>query len=55
MDNKLKSTVMLAVFIACLIMIILGQRHIGYAGLAVEFVGLIGLMIVLFLYNREHK
>lgn len=55
MDNKVKSAVLIVVFIVCLMMIILGQRNVGYTGLAVEFVGLIGLLVVLFIYNREHK
>ena len=55
MDNKIKSMVMVVVFIICLSMIILGQRNVGYTGLGVEFVGLLGLLIILYIYNKEHK
>lgn len=55
MENKVKSIAMLVVFLICLSMIILGQRNVGYTGLAVEFVGLIGLLIILYIYNKEHK
>lgn len=42
-------------FIVFLAMIIIGQKHIGIAGLCVMLVGLTGLLTQLFLYNRKNK
>lgn len=55
MESKLKSIIMIVVFIVCLCMIIVGQRNVGYQGLAIEFIGLIGLLADLFVYNKDHK
>lgn len=55
MNSKIKPIIMAVVFIVCLSMIIIGQRNVGYEGLAIEFVGLIGLLADLFVYNRDHK
>ena len=55
MDNKLKISMMVIVFVVCMSMVIVGQRHVGYAGLASEFIGLIGLLVLLYFYNRKHK
>lgn len=55
MESKAKSIVMIVVLVVCLVMIILGQKHVGYPGLATELVGLIGLLVVLYIYNKDHK
>ena len=46
---------MLVVFIVCLVLIIVGQKNIRAMGLAMELIGLIGLLVLLFLYNRKYK
>lgn len=43
------------VFVVCLALIIIGQRNIGVKGLALELVGLIGLLTLLFVYNHQYK
>lgn len=55
MGIRVKTIVMAVVFVVCLLMIILGQRNVGYQGLFVELIGLVGLLAVLFAYNRDHK
>lgn len=55
MQSTLKSTIMIILFIVCLSLIIIGQKNVGYPGLAMEFVGLIGLLIDLYVYNKDHK
>ncbi|MDO4470943.1 MAG: hypothetical protein Q4C84_13990 [Bacillota bacterium] len=47
--------VVLAVFIVSLALIVIGQRHIGPKGLMMMLVGLVGLIILLGLYNRQYK
>lgn len=55
MDNKIKNIVLATVFLVCFVMIIIGQRNIGYPGLTIEIIGLIGILTVLFVYNKAHK
>ncbi|TDW20046.1 hypothetical protein EDD63_1154 [Breznakia blatticola] len=56
MENKtLKTILIICTFIASLTMVIVGQKHIGYAGLLVQLVGLCGLLGLLYLYNRRYK
>ena len=43
------------VFCACIVLVIVGQRHIGLAGLGLELLGLAGLIFLLWLYNRQYK
>ncbi len=43
------------VFVVCLALVIIGQKNIGPQGLAMEMVGLAGLIFLLWLYNRQYK
>lgn len=43
------------VFVACIALIILGQKDIGIAGLATMLVGLIGLLSLLAIYNKKYQ
>lgn len=53
--NTAKIIVNIVAFIVFMLMIILGQRNVGWTGLGVEIVGLIGLLTQLFLYNKKYK
>lgn len=55
MDRKIENLVLAVIFVVSVLVIFWGQRNIGYVGLAVEFAGLIGLVLVLFMYNRRYK
>lgn len=43
------------VFVVCVAMVIIGHRNIGLAGLGVQMSGLAGLIVLLWLYNRQYK
>lgn len=43
------------VFAACIALVIIGQRNVGLGGLGMEFVGLAGLLFLLWLYNRQFR
>lgn len=47
--------IVLVVFIACLALVIMGQRNIGLGGLCTMLAGLAGLVFLLWLYNRQYK
>lgn len=55
MSTAVKITINIVAFIVFLLMIIIGQKHIGIPGLCAMLVGLIGLLTQLFLYNRKNK
>ena len=45
----------IVLFIVSVVLVFIGQRNVGYAGLATELIGLAGLLLVLSLYNRKFK
>lgn len=55
MSSTMKNIIMGIVAIVCLALIVIGQKNISSSGLMMELVGLIGLLTILFLYNRRYK
>ncbi len=55
MNNTIKGIIAAIVFVVCLGLVIVGQKNISLAGLGMELVGLVGLLTLLFLYNRKYK
>ena len=55
MSRVLQNLVMAAVILVCLALIIIGQKHISVSGLTMELVGLVGLLVMLFWYNRRFR
>ena len=53
--SAVERVVMIVLFVVFLGMIIVAQRTVSVANLGVEIVGLIGLLTLLFYYNRKHK
>lgn len=43
------------VFVVCIALVVIGQRNIGPAGLGTMLIGLSGLIVLLWLYNRQYK
>lgn len=55
MEKKwIKGLLYAVFFVIFMVMVIGGQRHIGYAGLCVQMIGLIGLLVLLYLYNKKY-
>lgn len=54
--KKLLLGILIAVvFVVCIAVVIVGQRKIGPSGLLMMLVGLAGLLVLLWLYNRQYK
>ncbi len=51
----LKTALRVLVFVAGLVLVIIGQRHIGYPGLLLMLGGLALMLLVLFAYNQRNK
>ena len=45
----------LVVFVVSMALVIVGQRNIGPTGLLTMLVGLAGILVLLFLYNRNYQ
>ncbi len=45
----------LAVFIVGVALVVIGQRMIGPTGLSIMLVGLAGILLLLYLYNRKYQ
>ncbi len=54
MKEKIISLVLALCFILSVSLIIVGQRSISNIGFANEIIGLIGLLVVLFIYNKKY-
>ncbi len=55
MGKVIKNVILLVVFVVCLGLVIIGQRNISLTGLSMELIGLVGLLVLLSLYNRKYK
>ncbi len=47
--------VVLIVFVVCVALVVIGQRNIGASGLMTQLVGVAGLVVLLWLYNRQYR
>lgn len=55
MTSKVRAWIRLALFFVCLWLVIVGHSNIGKQGLAIELVGLAGLLVLLWDYNRPYR
>ncbi len=55
MKNIWQNIIALILFIIFLAMVILGQKDVGYTGLGIQALGLVGLLSLLYVYNRKHS
>ena len=55
MSTVIRKVILLVIFLVCLGLIIVGQKNISLTGLGMELAGLVGLLVLLFLYNRKYK
>ncbi|KRL14688.1 DUF6903 family protein [Schleiferilactobacillus perolens] len=55
MNSKIKIIVSSVLFVLFLVLVVVGQRHIGYAGLGTMMVGLAGLLGLLWMYNKQYQ
>ena len=47
--------VVLIVFVVCVALVVIGQRNIGASGLMIQLVGVAGLVVLLWLYNKQYR
>lgn len=52
--KKLKNIIRVVLLVVSLLLIIIGQRTISYGSLGIMLVGLAGVLVVLYMYNRSY-
>lgn len=55
MKKVITTILLLAVFAGCVALTVIGQRDIGPAGLSMQLLGLAGMVLLLWNYNRKFK
>lgn len=55
MKEKIIGLVLVLCFILSVGLIISGQKNISLTGFTYEIIGLVGLLVVLFVYNRKYR
>ncbi|MEG0452990.1 MAG: hypothetical protein RR428_07375 [Coprobacillus sp.] len=55
MNGLTKNIISVVCFIVSMALVFIGQRNVGYTGLAMEIIGLIGLLALLYSYNKKYK
>ena len=55
MKEKIINLVLVICFILSVSLIIVGQKNVSIVGFANEIIGLIGLLVILFIYNRKYR
>ena len=52
--GSLKNIIMVVIFIISVFLTFIGHKIISYKGLAMMLLGLIGILVVLYLYNQTY-
>ena len=55
MKEKIINLVLVLCFILSVSLIIAGQKNVSIVGFTNEIIGLAGLLVVLFVYNRKYR
>lgn len=55
MKKWLKIIVCALVFCVCVALIVIGQKTVGVKNLLLQLLGLAGILVLLFLYNKKYQ
>ena len=55
MSNTTKNIIATICFVISFGLVCIGQQNVGYVGLGMELIGLTGLLVLLYLYNKKYK
>ena len=53
--EKNKIIALVIIFIVSMFLVFYGQRTVGYGYLALEVIGLCGVLFVIYCYNKQYK
>lgn len=55
MSQITKNIIAIVCFVVYFVLVCYGQSLVGYTGLVLELIGLAGLLILLYMYNKKYK
>lgn len=55
MDNIAKKLIYLLIFAVSIVLIVVGQTNIGVMGLCLMIAGLLGMLYLLYAYNKKYQ
>lgn len=56
LKKKLQIVLGIIVLVVCVALVVVGQRNTGaWSGLATQILGLAGILVLLFLYNKQYS
>ncbi len=55
LKNIIVIIIKLVIFIGSVALVVIGQRNIGFQGLGTMMIGLVGILSLLYLYNKAHQ
>ncbi len=53
--SPVKALIILLVFIVSIILVFVGRAKEGYMGLLLEIIGIVGLILELYIYNKQYS
>lgn len=53
--RKLLNLVLLLIFIAFVALVVIGQKDISYHGFGIMMIGVAGIILCLFIYNKKNN
>ena len=53
--SLVKALIILLVFIVSIILVFVGRAKEGYMGLLLEIIGIVGLVLELYIYNKQYS
>ena len=53
--SPVKALIILLVFIVSIILVFVGRAKEGYMGLLLEIIGIVGLILELYIYNKHYS
>lgn len=53
--NKLKTLIMAILCIVFVVFVIIGQKTVSYNSFFLQLIGLVGLLILVYIYNRQYQ
>lgn len=55
LKEKLLTALWAVLFLGCAALVIIGQKTISYLSAGLMLVGLAGMLLLLYIYNRKHR
>ncbi len=55
LKQRLLTTLRILLFLGCVVLVMIGQRDVSYGNLGVMGLGLVGMLVIIWDYNRRNR